>query len=106
MSDNQLTPEEQKLVQQIQATSKPKIDPAARAAIRQRMVSEFRAVVVSNQGHLPSARPHFPIHRSLVWVAAGVVVIGLVIIQLGHRNTAGIVGTLSLTASPSNQVAV
>lgn len=107
MIDNQLPPEEQKLVQQIQDTPKPKIDPATREAIRQRMVSEFRAGVGSNRGHFSSARPHFPIHRRLVWGAAGImVIVGLVIIQLGHQNTAGIVGTLTLTTLPGNQVAV
>jgi hypothetical protein len=107
MIDDQLSPEEQEIVRRIQATSKPKLDAAARDEIRQRMVTEFRAVTVSESSHPRSVRPRFTIQWTVALVAAMLVaVIGLLVIQNGSQNTTGINATSTLTLSPGNQVAV
>lgn len=107
MTDDQLSPEEQAIVRQIQAISKPKLDAAARDEIRQRMVTEFRAVTVSEPPHPRLVRPRFTIWRAAALVAAMIVAaIGLAINQNGNRNTIPIVETSTVTLSPANQVAV
>lgn len=103
--DNQLPPEEQNLIRAIQAVPKPKLDPAVRDAIRERMVSEFRAVNLGKQPHSPSIRPRFAMQLSAVLVATVMlVIIGLVIAQIGNQNPG--LGTSTVTASSESQVAV
>jgi hypothetical protein len=107
MIDDQLSPEEQNLVQQIQATSKPKLDATARDEIRQRMVNEFRTTV-NGQAQPQSMRPRFSIPGVVALVAAIMimVVIGLVITQIGGQPADLIVETGTITISSGNQVAV
>lgn len=105
MMDNQLPPEEQNVVREIQAVSKLKLDPSVRDAIRERMISEFRAVNLAKQPHPPSTHPRFSMQIGAALVAAVVLVItGLVITQLGNQNPN--LGTATLTASSGSQVAV
>jgi hypothetical protein len=107
MTDDQLSPEEQEIVRQIQTTSKPKIDATVRDEIRQRMVTEFRAVTVSAPSHPQRVRPRFTVQWAAALVATiTVVVIGLLVMQSGNKNTLPIVETSTLTLSPGNQVAV
>jgi len=94
MIDDQFTPDEEKLIAQVRATAKPKLDPAARDAIRRQMLSEFRA--------LPFQRPvaRFPVRRMFA-AAAVIVMIGSIVLFLTNQPPAPNIATPA-----SSQVAV
>jgi hypothetical protein len=108
MMDDQFTPEEQQLIQQLRTTPRAKLKDSTREAIRQQVMNEFRiAAGTAQQSRIPRVlRP-----RLVVWfaAAAGAVaittVIGLMILQIGIQQTE-ISGTTTISASPGNQVAV
>lgn len=107
MIDDQLSPEERQLVQQIQSVPKPKLDAVARETIRQDMLTEFRGVMFPAQPHSHGMRPRFSFQTTYIRVAAAVVVVlvaGLFLLQNGTRNHPG--SDSVLTASPANQIAV
>ena len=107
MIDDQLSPEEQEIVRQIQATSKPKLDAPVRDEIRQRMVAEFRAITPSGSSHTQPVRPRFTIRWTVALVAAMIVaVIGLAIIQSGNQKAAEIDTISTITLSPDSQIAI
>jgi hypothetical protein len=107
MTEDQLSPEEQEIVRQIQSTSKPKLDATVRDAIRQRMVTEFRAVTVSEPPHPRPLRLRLTLQWAATLVAVMLIaVIGLLVIQSGNQNVSPIVETSTLSLSPDNQVAV
>jgi hypothetical protein len=107
MIDDQMTPEEGQLIQQIRAVSKPKLDAAARESIRQDMLSEFRVAISLGQPHSPVVRPHFSIQAAAILVMAAVVVlvVGLTILQRGNSHNITPDGNSVPTASPENVIA-
>ena len=108
MIDEQLSPEERQLIQRIQAVAKPKLDAAAREAIRQSMLSEFRGTIAPGQPQAPGLRPRFSFHPTPIWVAAAVVVLVvglLIVVQNGNPNNAAPGETFVPTATPENQIA-
>ena len=107
MIEDQLTPQEQKLVQQIQATAKPELAASVREAIRQQMLSEFRTVVVLGQPQPPAARPRLHLYRGLALAAAAVIIMVSLVMIRGDNPTAGqTTATASITVSPEGQIAV
>ncbi len=107
MIEDQLTPEEQNLVQQIQATSKPQLASAVREAIRQQMLNEFQMVVVSGQPHPSAARPQLHIYLGLALVAAAVIIMVSLVMIRGSNPTARQAGaTASITVPPGGQIAI
>ena len=106
MMDDPFTPEEQKLIQRLRTTSRPKLKASTREAIRQQVVAEFRTTV--RAAHR-SSKPHAHQPRSLMRFAAAAVamtvVVSWVILQARHQR-AGNNGSITATASPGSQVAV
>jgi hypothetical protein len=108
MIDDQLSPDEQNLVQQIRATEKPKLDAAVRDEIRQRVIHEFRAINAPHQQNPPITRPRFSIPL-IVGLAAAlmiIVLVGLFILQLGNQSSDEIAQFFTATPSPATQVMI
>jgi len=100
MINDPFNPEEQNLIQQIQGIPRLQIDPTARDAIRQRMLSEFRMVT---QAATASAAARAQVVRLAIAAAVAVtvtviVVIVLVILQSRNQNTDEI--STSITTTP------
>lgn len=108
MIDEQLTPEERMLVQQIQSVSKPKLDQAARNAIRERMVNEYRTVTTAGKTQSTPSRPGVSFQRAVQLGAAAIVLIavGLTLAQFRNQPPTSDVETSTLTISSASQVAV
>lgn len=100
MINDPFSPEEQNLIQQIQSIPRLQIDPAARDAIRQSMLSEFRVV---SQAVTASAAVHAQVGRLALAAAVAItvtiiVVVVLVILQSRNQNTDEISTTITTTS--------
>jgi hypothetical protein len=93
MSDERFSPEEQDLIRRLREEPRPQIDSAAREAIREHMIAEFRYVTATS----PAPRPIFRPVPVLAAVAALVIVV--VIIAQITRQPAQLV-------TPPTQVAI
>ena len=98
MSDDQFSPEEQDLIRRLREQPKPQINPAARDAIREYMIAEFRTVTAA-----PPAPVRHPIVRfaPVFAAAAALVIVVIVIAQITSQPT-----QLSETPTPQTQIAV
>lgn len=85
MIDNQFSPEEQKLIQEIQQTPRLKLDSSPREAIREQMLAEFRAVQSSQ---LQTVRPALSLQQIAILIAliATGIVVGLIILQFVNQG--------------------
>jgi hypothetical protein len=77
MSDEQFSPEEQDLIRRLREKPKPRINPAARDAIREHMIAEFRTVTATP----PAPRPRLRLAPALA-AAAALVIVVIVIAQI------------------------
>lgn len=99
MNGDQFSPEEQDLIRQLREQPRPQIDPAARAAIREHMIAEFRTVTATPPVPRPVLRP-VPI---LAAVAALVIVI-IVIAQIANQPTQLVTPPTQVAVVPSDTV--
>ncbi|HLU11970.1 MAG TPA: DUF5666 domain-containing protein, partial [Oceanobacillus sp.] len=77
MINDQLTPEEQALVEQLRSTPKPQIKASSRATIRERLLDEYRTVMAQP---VPTPRPPRLLRFAYGLVAAIVVVVAAIVI--------------------------
>lgn len=98
MTDDQFTPEEQDLIRRLREEIKPQIDPAARHAIRERMIAEFRTLIA--QTPAPEPRPLFRPAPVLAAVAA-LVLVAVVVAQITRQPA-----QTSETLTPQTQIVV
>ncbi|MEO8391600.1 MAG: DUF5666 domain-containing protein [Chloroflexota bacterium] len=102
MIDDQFTPEDQQTTQQLSAAPKPKLAAAAREAIRQQMLNEFRATTNA----LPQRQVTRPLWRVAAFAAAvTVIAIGFALAQTTNRQAATLNST-TLTAAENRQTGV
>ena len=103
MSEDRYTPEEQQATQQLSAAPKPNLETAAREAIREQMLSEFRSTINPMPRPIPQRRMTRPILRVAALAAAvTVIAIGLVLAQSSNRQAAT-QNSITLTAAESHQ---
>lgn len=95
MSDEQFSPEEQNFIRQLRE-ARPQIDPAARNAIREHMIAEFRYVTATP----PAPRPRLRLAPVLAAAAALAIVI-FVIGQVVRPPT-----PLTEIPTPQTQIAI
>jgi hypothetical protein len=103
MNNDHFTPEEQHLIDQLQALPKPRLDPAARESIRQRMVGELRTLTLD--GQQPLSAPPSPLPVPMLLLVGAVVVIIVVIVVAILASNAGTdapIATATLAASPTD----
>ena len=98
MTDEQPTPAEQSVIQQLQSLPKPRLDPHTREVLREHMLAEFRDLPLTAQP-LPS---RFSVPAIAAAAAILVILIGLGVILSGLPPAID----TTLTTSPSTQVAV
>jgi hypothetical protein len=88
MNNDEFAPDEQQIIQQLQSVPAPKMDPAARDTIRQRMLGEFRTINWSNPPSNPAAAAGATLSLKVILIAAAIIaaliVIALVIIQMNQ----------------------
>jgi hypothetical protein len=98
MTDEQFTPEEQDLIRRLREEIEPQIDPAARHAIRERMIAEFRTLIA--QPPAPEPRPLFR-PAPVLAAAAALVLAAVVVAQITRQPT-----QTSETLTPQTQIVV
>lgn len=101
MNYDELTPEEQEIVEQIQAVSKLKIDAAVREVIRARIIDEFQTVSATSQPNSRLIRLRFSRRLAAVSAAALVTVVlaALFASQLGRQSDLEVAQASTATAS-------
>jgi hypothetical protein len=104
MMDNPFTPDEQKLIERLNAAPRPRLRPAARDAIRQQIIRELYVPTA------PVQRPFDNLLRLTPQVAAlvAVIAIGLFVLALVQavNQPRGTTSTPTIVPVPTNQVAV
>ncbi|HLV36593.1 MAG TPA: hypothetical protein VKY59_15830, partial [Spirillospora sp.] len=96
MTDERFTPEEQDLIRRLREEIKPQLDPAARHAIRERMISEFRTLIA--QPPPPEPRPLFR-PAPVLAAAAALVLVVIVVAQIVRQPV-----QTSETLTPQTQI--
>lgn len=103
MNYDELTPEEQQIVEHIQAVSKLKIDSEIREVIRARIIDEFQTINATRQPHARLIRPRFSRRLAAVSAAALVIVVlaALFASQMGRQSNLEVAQASTATASPA-----
>jgi hypothetical protein len=98
MTNEPFSPEEQELIRRLREEARPQIDPAARDAIREHMIAEFRMVMAQPPAPAPRLLPR---PAPMLAAAAALILVVVVIAQIARPPSPA-----SETLTPPTQVAV